>query len=157
MRSHLSIFDLRSWAIGMLFRILSPAKMHSKTFPTFFSIRFSAPCFMFRSLIHLNLSFVQSYKYGSIFFLHVDILLDQGHFLPLCLSCIFVKIYLFILCIWVYHFFLQKHQKRESDLITEGFKTPCVFCEFNSGPVEEQLVLLTTETSLHLPEVVFHL
>ena len=77
----------------MLFRILSPAKMHSKTFPTFFSIRFSAPCFMFRSLIHLNLSFVQSYKYGSIFFLHVHILLDQGHFLPLCLSCIFVKIY----------------------------------------------------------------
>ena len=84
----------------MLFKLLSPAKMHSKTFPTFFSIRFSAPCFMFRSLIHLNLSFVQSYKYGSIFFLHVHILLDQGHFLPLCLSCIFVKIYLFILCIF---------------------------------------------------------
>ena len=75
----------------MLFRLLSPAKMHSKTFPTFFSIRFSAPCFMFRSLIHLNLSFVQSYKYGSIFFLHVDILLDQGHFLPLLFKLYFCK------------------------------------------------------------------
>jgi hypothetical protein len=47
--------------------------MSSRLFPNFSSIRFSVSGFMLRSLIHLNLSFVQSNKYGSIFiFLHTD-------------------------------------------------------------------------------------
>jgi hypothetical protein len=35
-----------------------------------------------------------------------------------------------------------------SDLITDGCEPPCGCWELNSGPLEEQSVLLTTESSL---------
>mgnify|MGYP007133048323 CR=1 FL=1 len=58
--------------------------MSSRLFPTFSSIRFSVSGFMLRSLIHLDLSFVQGDKYGSIFiFLHTDSQLDQHHLLKM--------------------------------------------------------------------------
>jgi hypothetical protein len=66
MRSHLSIVDLIAWATGILFRKLSLVPMCSRLFSTFSSIRFSVSVFMLRSLIHLDLSFVQGDKYGSI-------------------------------------------------------------------------------------------
>jgi len=73
MRSHLSILDLRAWAIGVLFRKCTPLRMSSRLFPTFSSIRFSVSGFMLRSLIHLDLSFVQGDEYRSIFiFLYTD-------------------------------------------------------------------------------------
>jgi hypothetical protein len=56
----------------------------------------------------------------------------------------------FILCIQVHCSCLQTHQKRASDLITDGCEPPCGFWELNSGPLEEQSVLLTTKTSLHV-------
>jgi hypothetical protein len=40
------------------------------------------------------------------------------------------------------------HQKRVSGLITNGCELPCGCWDLNSGPLEEQLVLLTTEPSL---------
>jgi hypothetical protein len=40
------------------------------------------------------------------------------------------------------------HQKRASDSITAGCEPPCGCWELNSGPLEEQSVLLTTEPSL---------
>jgi hypothetical protein len=40
------------------------------------------------------------------------------------------------------------HQKRASDLITDGCEPPCGCWDLNSGPLEEQSVLLTTEPSL---------
>ena len=40
--------------------------LYSKLFPTFSPIRFSVSSFMLRSLIHLDLSFVQGVKDGSI-------------------------------------------------------------------------------------------
>jgi len=40
------------------------------------------------------------------------------------------------------------HQKRASDPITDGCETPCGCWELNSGPLEGQSVLLTTESSL---------
>jgi hypothetical protein len=43
---------------------------------------------------------------------------------------------------------LQTHQKKASDLITGGCKPPCGCWDLNSGPSEEQLMLLTTEPSL---------
>ena len=43
---------------------------------------------------------------------------------------------------------LQTHQKRASDTFTDGCEPPCSFWEFNTGPLEEQSVLLTTELSL---------
>jgi hypothetical protein len=45
------------------------------------------------------------------------------------------------------------HQKRASDLIMDGCEPPGGFWDLNSGPLEEQLVLLTTEPSLARPYV----
>jgi hypothetical protein len=58
--------------------------MSSRIFPTFSSIRCSVSGFMLRSLIHLDLSFVQGYKYGSVFiFLHRGSQLDQHQLLKM--------------------------------------------------------------------------
>jgi hypothetical protein len=46
---------------------------------------------------------------------------------------------------------LQTHQKRASDLITDGCEPPCGCWELNSGPLEEQSVLLTAKPSLQSP------
>jgi hypothetical protein len=43
---------------------------------------------------------------------------------------------------------LQTYQKRVSDHITDGCEPPCGCWELNSGLLEEQSVLLTTEPSL---------
>ena len=43
---------------------------------------------------------------------------------------------------------LQTPQKRASDLVTDGCEPPCSCWELNSGPLEEQTVLLTSESSL---------
>jgi hypothetical protein len=45
-------------------------------------------------------------------------------------------------------FTLQTHQKRASDPITDDCEPSCGCWELNSGPLEEQLVLLTAEPSL---------
>jgi hypothetical protein len=37
--------------------------------------------------------------------------------------------------------YLQTHQKRALDPITDGCEPPCGFWELNSGPLEEQSVL----------------
>jgi hypothetical protein len=44
----------------------------------------------------------------------------------------------------------RPNQKRASDPITDGCEPPCGCWELNSGHLEEQSVLLTTEPSLHL-------
>ena len=73
MRSQLSILDLRALAIGVLLRNFSPVPMSSN----FFSISFSVSGFMWRSLIHLELSLVQGDKDGSVhILLHADLQLD---------------------------------------------------------------------------------
>jgi hypothetical protein len=43
---------------------------------------------------------------------------------------------------------LQTGQKRASDPITDGYQPPCGCWELNSGPLEEQSVLLTAEPPL---------
>ena len=43
---------------------------------------------------------------------------------------------------------VQTHQKRASDLITNGCESPCGCWELNSGLLEEQSMLLTAESSL---------
>ena len=82
--------------------------MSLRLFPTFSSIKFSASGLMLRSLIYLNLSFVQPDKYRSIFsFLHIVSQLDQHHlfkmlsFFPLCIFGFFVKVQVFI-SVWLY-------------------------------------------------------
>jgi hypothetical protein len=50
----------------------------SRQFITFFSVRFRVPGFILRSLVYLDLSFVQGNRHGSVCnFLHADIQLVQ--------------------------------------------------------------------------------
>jgi hypothetical protein len=81
----LSILDLATQAIGVLLRNFSPVPICSSLFPIFSSISFSVSGFIWRALIHLNLSFVQEEKNGSIqILLHAaDHLLNQHHLLKM--------------------------------------------------------------------------
>jgi len=45
---------------------------------------------------------------------------------------------------------MSSYQKRASDPITDGCEPPCGCWELNSGPVEEQSVLLTAEPAQKL-------
>ena len=58
MRSNLSILDHTTQAIGVLFRNFSPVPICLRLFFTFSSLHCSVSGFMWRSLIHLVLSFV---------------------------------------------------------------------------------------------------
>jgi hypothetical protein len=66
---------------------------------------------------------------------------------PACECFFFLPKDLFILCIGVYCRCLQTHQKSASDPITDDCEAPWGGWELNSGPLEEQSVLLTTEPS----------
>jgi hypothetical protein len=84
MRSHLSIPVHTVLAIAVLFRNLSPVPICSRLFPTFSSISFSVSVFMWSSLTHLDLSFVQGDKNGSICnLLHANQQLSQHHLLKI--------------------------------------------------------------------------
>ena len=84
MWSHLLMIYLNAWDIGIKFRKLSPILMSLRLLSTFCSIRFSVSGFILRSLIQLDLSFVQGDKYGPIcILLHADIQLDQHHLLKM--------------------------------------------------------------------------
>jgi hypothetical protein len=47
------------------------------------------------------------------------------------------------------------HLKRVSDLIMGGCEPPCGCWDLNSGPLEEQSVLLPTEPSHHPQKIYF--
>jgi hypothetical protein len=84
MMSYLSILDLTAQAIAVLFRNFSPVLLSLRLFPTFSSINFSVFGFMWNSLIHLDLSFVQGHKNGLIcIFLHDNCQLCQNHLLKM--------------------------------------------------------------------------
>jgi hypothetical protein len=72
-------------------------------------------------------------------------------------ACKYEKKVLSILFIWLHCSCLQTHQKRASDSITDGCEPPCGCWGLNSGPLEEQLELLTTEPSLQPFLLNFHL
>ena len=96
MRSHLLIFYFSACATIFLFRKFSSVPMHSRLFSSFSSIGFSIFSFMLRSLIHLDLSFEQSDRYGlTCLLLHANIQLDY-----------LLKTLLFLLYISV--FFIKK-------------------------------------------------
>jgi hypothetical protein len=62
---------------------------------------------------------------------------------------------LFTICIWVPCHCLQTHQKRALDPITDGCE-PLYGCwKLNSGPLEEQSVLLAAEPSLQPMALLF--
>jgi hypothetical protein len=64
----------------------------------------------------------------------------------------FIYLFLFFLR-FIYYYIsvhcscLQTHEKRASDLIMDGYEPPCGCWDLNSGPSEEQSVLLTAEPS----------
>ena len=63
----------------------------------------------------------------------------------------FKNIYLFIFIYYVYHILsvcMPTGEKRAPDPIRDGCEPPCDCRELNSGPLEEQAMLLTTEPSL---------
>ena len=103
MRSHFLKVDLHAQAIRVLFSKLSPVPMCSRQFPTFSSVRLSISLLIMRSLIHLNLNFVQGDRYGSIcILLHADI---QHHLFKIlsfyCIVWLLFKIHVSI-GLWVY-------------------------------------------------------
>ena len=79
---------------------------------------------------------------------------------------IYVYIYMYVcvyIYMYIYNYSLQTHLKRASDPNRDGSEPPCG-CEpprgcweLNSGPLEEQLVLLTTEPSLQPQYPIFKL
>jgi hypothetical protein len=82
--SNLLILDLTAQDIGVLFRNFSPVLMCSRLFTTFSSISFTVSGFMWRSLIQLDLSFVQGDKNEFIcIFPHPDHQLIQHHLLKM--------------------------------------------------------------------------
>ena len=130
MRTHLSILDLRAWAIEVLFRKFPPVPVSSRPFPTFSSIRFSVSGFMLRSLNHLDLSFVQGGKYKFIFvFLHTDYQLDQHDilkiisFFPLYIFGFFVK-YQVSISVWFYFWVFSSIPLMN---ISDSVPIPCSF------------------------------
>ena len=88
---HLLIVDLSACTIGVLFRKWSPMPMR------FNVLRFSVSGFMLRSLIHLDLSFVQGDRYGSIYILlHANLLrpapfLEDAFLFPWYISGFFIE------------------------------------------------------------------
>jgi len=71
-------------ATGVLFRKFSPVPMCLRLLPTFSSISLSISGLMWRSLIHLVLSFVHGDKNGSIcILLHADLQSNHSHLLKM--------------------------------------------------------------------------
>ena len=66
MRYHLSILDVTTLAIGVLFSNFSPVLISLRFFPTFSSVSFSVSGFMWTYLIHLDVHFIQGDENGSI-------------------------------------------------------------------------------------------
>ena len=61
---------------------------------------------------------------------------------------IFFLIYLFIYYVYnILSVCMSAGHKRAPNLITDGCEPPCGCRELNSGPLEEQAMLLTTEPS----------
>ena len=78
------ILDLTAQAIAVLFGNFSPVPICLRLFPTFSSLSFSVSGFMWRSLIHLDLSLVQGDKNGSIcILLYADCQLNHHHLLKM--------------------------------------------------------------------------
>jgi hypothetical protein len=79
---HMTVVELRAYAIGILFRNFSPVPMWLSLFAPFSSISFSVSGFIWRYFIHLDLRFVQGDRNRSIFILlHANFQLNQHHLL----------------------------------------------------------------------------
>ena len=66
----------------------------------------------------------------------------------LLINALFKNIYLFYYAYNILSVCMPEGQKRAPDPITDGCELPCGCWELNSGPLEEQAILLTSEPSL---------
>jgi E3 ubiquitin-protein ligase NEDD4 len=64
------------------------------------------------------------------------------------------KLYLFYVYEYTIAVFRHTRKGHSSYPITDGCEPPCRCWELNSGPLEEQLVLLTADTSLQAPDLI---
>jgi hypothetical protein len=73
--------------------------------------------------------------------------------LSFCFAFFFFFFFKIYLCMWVHSLSLSSNTAEESigDSITDGCELPFGCWELNSGPLKEQPVLLTTESSLQPP------
>ena len=62
--------------------------------------------------------------------------------------CFFKDLFIYLLCVQHSASMYACTPERAPDLITDDYETPRGCLELNSGPLEEQPVLLTTEPSL---------
>ena len=60
----------------------------------------------------------------------------------------FALVYFILFNVCEYTVAVFRHTRRASDPITNGCEPPCGCWELNSGPLEEQSVLLTADPSL---------
>ena len=103
---------------------------------------------LFQGLLHCRLS-----RYGSLYLAPSAVyvsLYDEGtrihwttHFSTLYFLQRFIYYYT-----WIHCSYLHTLQKKASNLIIDGCEPPCGCWDLNSGTLEEQSVLLTTEPSL---------
>jgi hypothetical protein len=87
--------------------------------------------------------------------LYIFLLIWFGTQIVIKIFKFFKKIYLFILCIWV-HIALFRHTRRGHQIPLQMVVSHHCGCwKLNSGPPEEQLVLLTAEPSLQSKNIKF--
>ena len=67
----------------------------------------------------------------------------------------FIYLFVYLLCIQYSVCVYAAGQKRAPDPITDDCEPPCGCWELNSGPLEEQAMLLTSEPSLQPPRNAF--
>lgn len=112
MKYYFSTIVLNSWANGDLFRkvFFLPTPVSYRILPMVSSNNFIVSSFTFGSLTHLELVFVQSYRYGLNYsLLHMDIwfsehcLLKMLSFASLCFD-IFVKLQYLVMCTHAWNF-----------------------------------------------------
>lgn len=74
------MFYLSACANSFLLRISFPLPSASRLFSTFFYIRLTVSFILYKSLLHLELSFVQGGKYGFIWILTQAFICFDQHF-----------------------------------------------------------------------------
>jgi hypothetical protein len=121
-RFHLTILNLTSQAIAVLFRNFSPVSISLRLFHTFSSKSFSVSGFMWNSLIHLDLTLVQGVKNVPVcILLHDNCQISQHHLLKM----LFYFVFVFFSTLDGFSFLVK-------DQMTKGVLVH--FWIFNSGP-----------------------
>jgi hypothetical protein len=95
---------------------------------------------------------VQHHAWSMVAFVFVFFFFNYKVFkCPLLLCFPLFKRFTYLFYLYEYTVAIRHTRRGQSDTITDGCKLPCDCWELNSGPLEEQPVLLPTESSLQSP------